>query len=127
MPFRTITTFEKPGAQVEAELWATPGFFKFSKCFIYDGNPYISYIDTKINEDGSYVECYLDYHDIEAYRAWHDEWKHIHDDLRVKIIENLKSRGIETFLFWPDEEKFPIEDTEVISVDKFVSKISSAS
>lgn len=127
MPFRTVTTFEKSGSQVEAELWATPGFFKFSKCFAYDGNPYISRIESITNEDGSYIECYLEYHDIDAYRAWHDEWKHIHDDLRTKIIDNLKSRGIESRLFWPEEEKFPIEGTEVISINEFVSRLPNAS
>jgi hypothetical protein len=126
MSFRMVTIFEKPGAQVEAELWATPGFFKFSKCFVYDSNPYISKMDLKINEDGSYLEYYIEYHDIDAYRAWYDEWKHIHDDLRSKIIENLKSRGINSKIFWPEEENCPIGYDPVFSLNDFVSRITTS-
>jgi hypothetical protein len=123
MTFRTITVFEKPDVQLEAELWATPGWFKFSQCFLYDGNPYISNIDLKLNQEGSYLEYYIDYHNAEAYQAWYDEWKHVHDDLRVKIIANLKSRGIESQLYWPDEDQCPFKEDDVFLASDFTSKI----
>ena len=126
MTFRTITVFEKPGAQLEAELWATPGWFKFSQCFLYDGNPYISKLDLKSNDEGSYLEYYIEYHNIEAYHAWYDEWKHIHDDLRIKIIDNLKTRGIESQLYWPEEEQCSFKGDGVFyNIDEFVSKAST--
>ena len=124
MNFQTITVFEKEGAQVEAEIWATPGWFKISQCFLYENNPYISRLDIKTNPDGSYLELYVDYHTEEAYLAWYDEWKHIHDDLRPKVMENLKSRGIESKLYWPEiQSTIPTYD-EVIPIDQFVSKLS---
>ncbi len=76
MNFTTITVFEKEGAQVEAEMWATPGWFKMSQCFVYENNPYISKMDLKANQEGSYLEVYIEYHSKEEYEAWHAEWKH---------------------------------------------------
>lgn len=126
MNFQTITVFEKEGAQVEAEIWATPGWFKFSQCFLYENNPYIAKLDQKINEDGSYIEYFIDYHNEEAYLAWYEEWKHIHDELRVKVIENLKSRGIESKLYWPAVDVPPPKDNPVLPITEFVSKLPTA-
>jgi hypothetical protein len=123
MTFQTISTFEKPGGQIEAELWATPGWFKFSQCFLYEGNPYIARLDLKSSVDGSYVEYYLDYHDENAYRAWHDEWKHIHDEVRFNCFESLKSRGVQIKLYWPAEELGGRADVQAF--DTFVSKITA--
>lgn len=123
MTFQTVSTFGKTGAQIEAELWATPGWFKFSQCFLYEGNPYIARLDVKFSSDGSYAEYYLDYHDENAYRAWHDEWKHIHDVTRHNCFESLKTRGIQIELYWPGEELGGNIETKPF--DTFVTKIAS--
>jgi|LauGreDrversion4_2_1035121.scaffolds.fasta_scaffold915548_2 hypothetical protein len=125
MNFTTITVFEKEGAQVEAEMWATPGWFKMSQCFVYENNPYISKMDLKANQEGSYLEVYIEYHSKEAYEAWHAEWKHIHDELRFKVMENLKTRGIDNKLYWPDQGIPAPENETAYSLDQFVSKITN--
>jgi len=124
MSFQTITVFEKDGAQIEAEIWATPGWFKFSQCFLYDNNPYVSRLEMKVNNDGSYLEYHLDFHNEDAYQAWHDEWKHIHDDLRPKIIDNLKFRGIGYTLYWPEGNISPPNEEPALAVSQFTTKLS---
>lgn len=126
MEFQTVTVFEKEGAQVEAEIWATPGWFKISQCFLYENNPYISRIDAKSNVDGSYFELFVDYHNEDAYLAWYDEWKHIHDDLRPKVIENLKTRGVDSILYWPEANVPAPQHEKVLPITKFVSKLPTA-
>lgn len=126
MEFRTISVFEKQGAQVEAELWATPGWFKFTQCFLYDNNPYISKLDLKISEDGSYVEYEINWHNEEAYTSWYEEWKNIHNDIKPKITSNLKSRGITYYLFWPDTKvEPPPTGDETLSINLYSSKITA--
>ena len=126
MSFEYIITFEKAGTQIEAELWATPGWFKFSQCWIYENNPYVSKLEANSILDGSYIEIYVGYHNEEAYNAWMDEWRTIHNELRDKIFENLKSRDIDYTIYWPENSE--IESTEKIYIEplsSFKSKIGS--
>lgn len=121
MIFSTVSVFEKPGANMEAEIWATPGWFKFSQCFLYENNPFISKLDMKVSKDGSYLEYLLDYHDESAYQAWHETWKHVHDITRASCFENLRKRGAIIQLYWPGTELGGNEI--IIPYSEFVSKI----
>ena len=124
MSFDYVSTFSKEGTQVEAELWATPGWFKFSQCWIYENNPYIEKIEAKTSSDGSYIEIYVSYYNEEAYKAWRDEWKQIYDELRDKIFDNLKSRGIKYTLYWPDDSIIESEEKELVKpLSSFASSI----
>jgi hypothetical protein len=125
MEFLTISTFEKTGTQIEAELWATPGWFKLTQCFLYDNNPYISKMDLKISDDGSYIEYHIIWHNEEAYNAWFDEWKSVHNDIKPKVINNLKSRGITYTLFWPSSDVEPPPDDITVSLESFTTKLVS--
>lgn len=125
MSFQYVSTFEKSGTQIEAELWATPGWFKFSQCWIYENNPYIDKIEAKSSPDESYIEVYVSFHNEDAYKAWFDEWQTVHDELRDKIFENLISRDIKYTIFWPDNATIDSsEKTFVKPLSTFVSRIS---
>jgi hypothetical protein len=123
MTFRIITVFEKEGAQIESEIWATPGWFKFQQFYLLENNSYLCNLDKKISEDGSYLEYYVDYHDEEAFLAWYEEWKDLYDNLRTQVIENLKSRGVQHTVYWPETSFALIEDPDVRQLIQFQSKL----
>jgi hypothetical protein len=126
MEFQTISVFEKSGAQIEAELWATPGWFKLTQCFLYDSNPYVSKMDLKSTEDGSYVEYHIYWHNEEAYATWLEEWSTVHNDIKPRVLENLNSREIQHTLYWPETSiEPPVKNDNIVSLDSFVSKITA--
>ena len=123
MTFRIITVCEKEGAQIESEIWATPGWLKFQQFYLLENNSYLCNLDKKISEDGSYLEYYVDYHDEEAFLAWYEEWKDLYDDLRTQVIENLKSRGVQHTVYWPETSFVLIEDPDARQLTQFQSKL----
>ena len=123
MTYRTISVFEKPDVIVEDELWAAPGWAQLVGCFLYDGNPYISKVEKFTNEDHSYLEYHLDFHDEEAYHAWYEEWASAHDTLRSPIFETLRSRGVHIQLYWEGVYLDATNNESVLPITEFVSKI----
>lgn len=123
MTFRIISVFEKEGTQIESEIWATPGWFKFQQFYLLENNSYLCNLDKKISEDGSYLEYYVDYHDEEAFLAWYEEWKDLYIELRTKVLENLKSRGVQHTVYWPGSSSLPTDDPDLHPLDQFQSKL----
>jgi hypothetical protein len=123
MTFRIITVFEKEGTQIESEIWATPGWFKFQQLYLYENNPYMSNLEAKISEDKSYIEYHVDYHDEAAFLAWYEEWKDLYIELRTKVLENLKSRGVQHNVYWPGSSSVPTDDSNLHPLDQFRSKL----
>lgn len=124
MSFHTISIFEKPGSQIEAELWAIPGWFKMSRCFTAEATGHSEFVENlynKLSADGSYVEYHLIFHSEDTYRAWHEKWKDIYVPLRKECLEIARSNGITAQLYWPGEDLGGHEVT--ISVENFVSKL----
>ena len=100
MIFRSVTTYEKPGSDILEIIWNIKSFNSLSNCFVYEGNPYVDFINEYVSDDASYVEYVVDWHDQNFYELWLDEFKDVVLPYRQDFYQTIKKQDIEFKEFW---------------------------
>jgi hypothetical protein len=101
--FKTVTVFEMSSGDVYAKMCESASYIQAIYCFP-SPSEYFATIEQKINDERSYFEQHIYFHDEEKYKEWYAVFGEILEELVEEIAEDFAKNNISYRRFFDNVE-----------------------